>query len=89
MKRKSSSNCRPSYRISEAGHLLATTGRSKAGSILSREGKSEKKKRQKKGCLHGVKATFQLTVKQKRNLPKALQMAILAYHRKKGKRIIG
>lgn len=88
MKSKSSRNCRPSFRISEAGHLLATTSRPKAGSILSREGKKAKKKRQKRGCLYGVKETFQLTAKQKKTLPKALQKAILSYHRKNGKRII-
>jgi hypothetical protein len=88
MRKKSSHNCRPSFRISEADHLLPTTGRSRAGSTLSRDGKKEKKKRQKKGCLYGVMETFQLTVKQKKNLPKSLQKAILAHHRKKGKKII-
>ena len=84
-KRKS---CRPTFRISEAGHLLSTTGSSKAGSILSRDGKAEKSKRLKRGCLYGTNETFQLTAKQKRKLPKALQKAILAHHRKLGKRII-
>ena len=86
--KRSSRNCRPTFRISEAGHLLATTGSARAGSVLSHEGKKEKKKRQKRGCLYGAKATFQLTAKQKRNLPKALQKAILAHHRKLGKKII-
>lgn len=88
MRKSTSRNCRPSFRISEAGHLLATTGKSKSGSILSHEGKKEKKKRKRKGCLYGVKETFQLTAKQKKKLPKALQKAILSYHRKNGKRII-
>lgn len=80
--------CRPTFRISEAGHLLSTTGSSKAGSILSRDGKAEKHKRVKRGCLAGTGSTFRLTAKQKKNLPKALQKAILAHHRKLGKKII-
>lgn len=81
-------SCRPTFRISEAGHLLATNGSSKAGSVLSREGKKEKAKRKAKGCLNGTDGTFRLTDKQKKKLPVKLQKAILAYQRKKGKRII-
>ena len=77
-------NCRPTFKISQAGHLLATKGYSKAGSVLSREGKKEKKKRRAKGCLNGPPGTFRLTEKQKRNLPKALQKAILKHHRDLG-----
>lgn len=80
-------NCRPSYKISEAGHLLATRGYSKSGSILSKEGKKEKRKRKARGCLNGPAGTFQLTEKQKRNLPKHLQKAIIAHHKKLGKTI--
>lgn len=86
--KKKKTNCRPSFRISEAGHLLATRGTSKAGSVLSKEGKREKSKRKAKGCLNGTGGTFRLTDKQKKKLPKNLQRAILAYQRKKGKRII-
>ena len=86
--KKKKSNCRPSFRISEAGHLLATNGSSKAGSVLSKEGKREKTKRRAKGCLNGTGNTFRLTDKQKKKLPVKLQKAILAYQRKKGKRII-
>ncbi|MBA2613347.1 MAG: hypothetical protein H0U95_15370 [Bacteroidetes bacterium] len=81
-------NCRPSFRISEAGHLLATNGSSKAGKVLSQEGKKAKAKRRSKGCLNGTDGTFRLTDKQKKKLPLKLQKAILAYQRKKGKRII-
>jgi hypothetical protein len=87
-KKKRKINCRPSFKISEAGHLLATRGTSKAGRVLSKDGKREKSKRMSKGCLNGVGGTFKLTEKQKRKLPIKLQKAILAYHRKKGKRII-
>jgi hypothetical protein len=86
--KKKKSNCRPSFRISEAGHLLATNGSSKAGSVLSKEGKREKTKRRAKGCLNGTGNTFRLTDKQKKKLPVKLQKAILAYQSKKGKRII-
>ena len=79
-------NCRPTFRISQAGHLLATKNSSKAGKVLSTEGKREKRKRKKRGCLNGT--TFQLTPKQKKNLPKSLQKAILSHHRKLGKTII-
>lgn len=82
------SNCRPTFRISQAGHLLATRGTSKSGSVLSREGKKEKKKRKAKGCLNGPPGTFKLTAKQKRNLPVSLQRAIIAHHRRLGKKII-
>ncbi len=81
-------NCRPSFRISEAGHLLATRRTSKSGSVLSKEGKREKAKRKAKGCLNGTGGTFRLTDKQKKKLPINLQKAILAHQRKKGKRII-
>lgn len=77
-------NCRPTFRISQAGHLLATRGTSKAGHILSSEGKKEKAKRKKRGCLNGPPGTFKLTEKQKRNLPKSLQKAILKHHRDLG-----
>lgn len=86
--KKKKINCKPSFRISEAGHLLATKGSSKAGKVLSREGKKEKAKRQAKGCLNGTDGTFRLTAKQKKKLPVNLQKAILAYQRRKGKRII-
>ncbi len=80
--------CRPPFKISMAGHLLSTRSSSSAGRTLSSEGKAEKRKRLKKGCLNGPPGTFKLTDKQKRKLPKKLQQAILAYQRKKGKRII-
>lgn len=87
-KRKATkTNCRPTFKISQAGHLLRVEGDSQAGSILSREGKSQKAKRKKKGCLNGTKGTFKLTEKQKRKLPKNLQKAILDYHRRLGKKI--
>lgn len=81
---KKKASCRPTFKISQAGHLLATKGYSKAGSILSSEGKKEKKKRRARGCLNGPPGTFRLTEKQKRNLPKALQKAILKHHRELG-----
>ena len=84
-KRKSS--CRPTFKISQAGHLLATKGYSKAGSVLSSEGKREKKKRRARGCLNGPPGTFKLTERQKRNLPKHLQRAIIAHHKSLGKKI--
>ncbi|MGZ4089112.1 MAG: hypothetical protein ACXVNM_08545 [Bacteroidia bacterium] len=87
-KKKKRSNCRPSFHISEAGHLLATEGSSEAGSVLSSEGKRQKKRRMKRGCLHGLGEVFSLTPKQKRNLPKALQEAILEHHRRKGRKIV-
>ena len=37
-------SCRPTFRISQAGHLLKTKGTSKSGSVLSKEGKEEKRK---------------------------------------------
>jgi hypothetical protein len=86
--RKRPNNCRPPFQISEAGHLLSTQGTSKAGRTLSKEGKAAKRSRMSKGCLHGAAETFQLTSKQKKNLPKALQKAILSHHRRLGKRII-
>lgn len=87
-KKKKKINCKPTYRISEAGHLLATRGFSKAGSVLSKEGKKEKKKRLARGCLNGPPGTFKLTEKQKRKLPPKLQRSIIEYHRRKGDRII-
>jgi len=87
-RKRSGHNCRPSFRISEAGSLLSTKGSSRAGSVLSKDGKAEKRKRVKRGCLHGTSGTFQLTAKQKRNLPKALQRAIIKHHRNLGKKII-
>ncbi len=87
-KKRKSSNCRPTFRISEAGHLLKTAHSSKAGTVLSHDGKAEKRKRQKRGCLNGPAGTFRLTEKQKRKLPKKLQKAILEHHRKQGKKII-
>ncbi|MFZ5553543.1 MAG: hypothetical protein ACOZCO_10530 [Bacteroidota bacterium] len=84
-KRRKSNNCRVLFRISQAGHLLRTKGQRKAGSILASEGKREKKKRLKRGCLNGPEGTFKLTAKQKRNLPVHLQRAILNYHRRQGK----
>lgn len=81
-------NCRPTFRISQAGHLLATKGTSKSGKVLSSQGKAEKAKRLKKGCLNGPAGTFKLTDKQKRKLPLKLQKAIVAYHKRKGKRIL-
>lgn len=80
--------CRPTFRISHAGHLLVTKGSSRAGRVLASEGKEEKRKRRKRGCLNGAPGTFKLTAKQKKNLPVALQKAIIAHHRKAGKRII-
>lgn len=82
------SSCRPTFRISQAGHLLATRGTSKSGSVLSKEGKKEKAKRKAKGCLNGPPGTFKLTEKQKRKLPMKLQKAILAHHRSLGKKIL-
>lgn len=87
-KKKKKINCKPSFRISEAGHLLSTRGTSKSGRVLSSEGKAEKKKRLKRGCLNGPPGTFKLTEKQKRKLSPSLQKAIIAYHRRKGDRII-
>jgi hypothetical protein len=85
-RKRRSKNCRPTFRISMAGHLLKVKGSSKAGSVLSTDGKAEKRKRRKRGCLNG--GTFQLTEKQKRKLPKSLQKAIIAHHRRLGKRIM-
>jgi hypothetical protein len=84
---KKKSSCRPTFKISQAGHLLATKGYSKAGSVLSSEGKKEKKKRRARGCLNGPPGTFRLTEKQKRNLPKHLQKAILQHHRDLGEKV--
>ncbi len=86
--KKKKVNCRPSFRISEAGHLLATKKSRKAGSVLSKEGKKAKAKRKEQGCLNGPEGTFRLTDKQKKKLPLKLQKAILAYQRRQGKRII-
>jgi hypothetical protein len=94
MKKKTASkkvpakNCRPPYQISEAGHLLSTKGTSKAGKVLSRDGKAAKRKRKARGCLNGPAGTFQLSKLQKRFLPKALQRAIIEKHRRMGKTII-
>ena len=88
-KRKSRSGkaCRIPFKISEAGHLLKTQHESGAGSYLSHEGKLQKQKRKKKGCLNGPAGTFKLTEKQKRKLPPKLQRAIIEHHRKLGKKI--
>ncbi|MFB6453811.1 hypothetical protein ACE38W_00965 [Chitinophaga sp. Hz27] len=83
-----SGSCKPPYHISEAGHLLSTKGSRKAGSILSHDGKIAKKKRKARGCLNGPEGTFRLTALQKKNLPKALQVAIIERHRRLGKRIL-
>ncbi len=88
VKKRKRSNCRPTFHISEAGHLLATKHDSDAGRILSTEAKKQKAKRKKNGCLNGTGNTFYLTEAQKRKLPKALQKAILEYQRRKGKTII-
>jgi hypothetical protein len=88
MAKKKSKKCRPSFKISQAGHLLSTKGTSKSGSVLSKDGKREKKARLKRGCLNGPAGTFKLTDKQKKKLSPNLQKAIIAYQRKKGKRII-
>lgn len=77
-------NCKPSFKVSQAGHLLATKGSSRAGKTLVRQGKKEKRERRKRGCLEGT-GKFQLTAKQKKNLPPALQKAIVEHWRKKGK----
>ena len=87
MAKKKKSSCRPTFRISQAGHLLATKGYSKAGSVLSNEGKKEKAKRLKRGCLNGPEGSFRLTEKQKKKLPLTLQKAILNHHRKLGKKV--
>ena len=87
-KKRSTKNCRPTFKISEAGHLLSKEGSSNAGKLLSTEGKRQKKSRLKRGCLNGVGGTFKLTEKQKKYLPKRLQKAIVEHHRKLGKRII-
>lgn len=81
-------NCKPSFRVSEAGHLLAVKGSSRAGKILSSEGKAEKRKRLQRGCLNGPPGTFKLTEKQKRNLPLHLQKAILEHHKRKGDKLL-
>jgi len=86
--KRKSGKCRPSFRVSHAGHLLVTKGSTRAGRVLASEGKEEKRKRRKRGCLNGTPGTFQLTAKQKRKLPTALQKAIIAHHRKLGKKII-
>jgi hypothetical protein len=83
-----SASCRPTFRISQAGHLLRKKHSSKAGSVLSTAAKAEKRKRRKRGCLNGPEGTFRLTEKQKRRLPKRLQKAILEHHRKKGARVM-
>ena len=88
MAKRNQINCRPTFRISEAGHLLRKKGSSKAGTILATEGKAQKRKRKARGCLNGTGGTFRLTASQKKNLPKALQKAILAHHRRNGKTII-
>ncbi|NLR58843.1 hypothetical protein HGH93_12070 [Chitinophaga polysaccharea] len=88
MSNRNKSNCKPSFRISHAGHLLVTKGSSRAGRVLASEGKEEKRKRRKRGCLHGTPGTFKLTAKQKKNLPMALQRAIIAHHRRLGKKIL-
>jgi hypothetical protein len=87
-RRRNPKNCRPSFRISEAGHLLKKKRNRKAGAMLSTEGKAQKRKRRKRGCLNGPEGTFRLTEKQKRKLPKKLQKAILEHHRKLGKTIM-
>ena len=87
-KKKKSIRCNPTFKISQAGHLLSTKGSSKAGSILSREGKREKAKRRARGCLKGLGEVFQLTERQKKKLPLKLQKAILEHHRKQGRKII-
>jgi hypothetical protein len=86
-RRPASSNCRPAFRISMAGHLLKEKHSSKAGSILSTDAKAEKRKRKRRGCLNGPNGTFRLTEKQKRKLPKRLQRAIIEHHRRKGEKI--
>lgn len=88
MKENKRANCHPTFRISHAGHLLATKGSTRAAKVLATEGKAEKRKRKKRGCLNGPSGTFKLTAKQKKNLPAGLQKAIIAHHRKLGKRII-
>ena len=83
-KTKKKTNCRPTFRISQAGHLLSKEGSSNAGRTLATDAKREKRKRKQKGCLNGVKRqgkSFQLSAKQKRNLPPELQKAILKFHR--------
>ena len=85
---KKKAGCRPTFKISQAGHLLATRASSKAGAVLSTEGKREKRKRRARGCLNGPPGTFKLTAKQKKNLPAKLQRAIIAHHRSLGKKII-
>ena len=79
-------NCRPTFKISKAGHLLSTNHHSRSGTLLATEAKRNKQKRKAKGCLNGT--TFQLSAKQKKNLPIALQKAIIKHHRKNGKKII-
>ena len=87
-KKKKRSNCRPTFKISHAGHLLSKESSSEAGHLLSTEGKKQKNKRLSRGCLNGVDGTFRLTDKQKQKLPLVLQKAIIAHHRKLGKRIL-
>lgn len=87
-KKKSKSNCRPTFKVSQAGHLLVTRGTSKSGSVLSTLGKKEKRARLKRGCLNGPAGTFKLTDKQKKHLPVKLQKLIIEHHRKLGKKII-
>ena len=43
MATKKKSNCRPTFKISQAGHLLSTEGSSNAGRTLATQGKREKK----------------------------------------------
>lgn len=73
MTKKKQIDCRPTFKISHAGHLLATKGTAKAGRILSSEGKSQKAKRKRRGCLNGPEGTFKLTARQKQKLPLKLQ----------------
>ena len=86
-KKKNAIDCRIKYEVSKAGHLLRTRGFSSAGTILATIGKEQKAKRKKRGCLNGPPGTFQLTAKQKKNLPKALQKAILKHHYQLGKEV--
>ena len=87
-KKTSPEKCKVTFEVSRAGHLLKTRGSSRAGKVLATEGKSQKAKRRAKGCLNGLPGTFKLSAKQKRNLPKNLQKAIISHHRRLGKRII-
>lgn len=73
--------CKPTLEVSRAGRLLSTRRSKRAGKLLATQGKEEKRKRISRGCLDGT-GEFKLAPLQKKKLPKALQAAILKFHKK-------